>query len=85
MLRRPVSKLLKNLSPVISHHRTALHFEFEPEEAKPEWGPTKKMNMCNAIVSAQDIQLERDESTIIFGEDVKFGGVFRCTVRTGIQ
>ena len=28
----------------------------------------------------QDHQLGRNESTIIFGEDVKFGGVFRCTV-----
>ena len=27
-----------------------------------------------------DIALERDKSAIIFGEDVKFGGVFRCTL-----
>jgi len=27
-----------------------------------------------------DIQLDRNETTIIFGEDVKFGGVFRCCV-----
>ena len=35
--------------------------------------------MCQAIEHAMDLQLARDESTIIFGEDVKFGGVFRCT------
>ena len=35
--------------------------------------------MCQAIEHAMDLQLGRDESTIIFGEDVKFGGVFRCT------
>ena len=38
------------------------------------------MNMCTAIKDAIDVQLARDESTIVFGEDVKFGGVFRCTV-----
>lgn len=27
-----------------------------------------------------DIALEKDKSAIIFGEDVKFGGVFRCTL-----
>ena len=39
-----------------------------------------QLNMCQAICEAIDIQLGRDESTIVFGEDVKFGGVFRCTV-----
>ena len=38
------------------------------------------MNMCQAITNAIDVQMMRDESTIVFGEDVKFGGVFRCTV-----
>ena len=39
---------------------------------------SKKMG---CLIVYLDIQLARDESTIIFGEDVKFGGVFRCTVR----
>ena len=32
-----------------------------------------------AIKSAMDVSLEKDSSACIFGEDVAFGGVFRCT------
>lgn len=38
------------------------------------------MNMFTAINNAMDIALETDPSAMIFGEDVGFGGVFRCTV-----
>merc|ERR1711894_498814 len=38
------------------------------------------MNMCQALTSSMDISLQEDPTTIIFGEDVAFGGVFRCTV-----
>jgi len=42
------------------------------------------MNMIQAINSAMDIMLERDNNTVVFGEDVGyFGGVFRCTA--GLQ
>ena len=45
---------------------------------------TKNMNMIEAINSALDIMLERDQSTVILGEDVGyFGGVFRATA--GLQ
>ncbi|HQR21921.1 MAG TPA: alpha-ketoacid dehydrogenase subunit beta, partial [Burkholderiaceae bacterium] len=38
------------------------------------------MTMVQAIRSALDIMLGRDENVVIFGEDVGyFGGVFRCT------
>ena len=38
------------------------------------------MNMIQAVNSALDSCLERDENVCIFGEDVGyFGGVFRCT------
>ena len=36
--------------------------------------------MCNTIVETLDLALATDEEAIVFGEDVKFGGVFRCTV-----
>eukprot|EP00835_Amoeboradix_gromovi_P000929 NODE_35_length_31537_cov_0.293403.p11 type:complete len:333 gc:universal NODE_35_length_31537_cov_0.293403:13548-14546(+) len=39
-----------------------------------------KMNMCQAITNALDIALDTDEKAAIFGEDVAFGGVFRCTL-----
>ncbi|MFI4979619.1 MAG: alpha-ketoacid dehydrogenase subunit beta [Nevskiales bacterium] len=42
------------------------------------------MNMIQAINSAMDVMLARDENVVIFGEDVGyFGGVFRATA--GLQ
>lgn len=41
------------------------------------------MNMFQAINDALDTALKTDSSAIVFGEDVGFGGVFRCTV--GLQ
>jgi 2-oxoisovalerate dehydrogenase E1 component beta subunit len=40
----------------------------------------KKMNMFMAINDAMRIFLQTEENSAIFGEDVAFGGVFRCTV-----
>lgn len=42
--------------------------------------PVKTMNMIEAINSALDVMLERDDDVVILGEDVGyFGGVFRAT------
>lgn len=41
---------------------------------------TVKMNMLQAINSALDIAMANDDSAVIFGEDVGFGGVFRCSL-----
>ncbi|KAK4053787.1 hypothetical protein OIV83_001443 [Microbotryomycetes sp. JL201] len=41
---------------------------------------TSKMNMYTAIRDAQATTLRKDPSSMIFGEDVFFGGVFRCTM-----
>lgn len=38
------------------------------------------MTMLQSITSAMDLTLEKDPTAIVFGEDVAFGGVFRCTV-----
>ena len=46
-------------------------------------GETEKMTLLAAITNAMDISMATDPTTIIFGEDVAFGGVFRCTV--GLQ
>ena len=40
----------------------------------------EKMNLCTSINNALDISLEKDKHAIVFGEDVKFGGVFRCSM-----
>ena len=39
-----------------------------------------RMTMIQAVRSAMDVALERDERVVVFGQDVGyFGGVFRCT------
>ncbi|KAJ1888807.1 2-oxoisovalerate dehydrogenase subunit beta 2, mitochondrial, partial [Coemansia sp. IMI 209127] len=43
-------------------------------------GETRKMNMCQALNDAMRLVLASDDSAVVFGEDVAFGGVFRCTV-----
>lgn len=46
-------------------------------------GPTseiRRMNLYQALNDAMSIALATDDSAVIFGEDVAFGGVFRCTV-----
>jgi len=40
----------------------------------------QNLNLCASITNALDIALEKDDSAVVFGEDVKFGGVFRCTM-----
>ncbi|KAF6134263.1 hypothetical protein GIB67_010062 [Kingdonia uniflora] len=39
----------------------------------------KTVNLFSAINQALDIALDTDPRSYIFGEDVSFGGVFRCT------
>ena len=41
---------------------------------------TTTMTMIQALRSAMDVMLERDDNVVVFGQDVGyFGGVFRCT------
>jgi hypothetical protein len=47
------------------------------EEKSPT--ETERMNLFTAINNAMSIALQKDDSAVIFGEDVAFGGVFRCT------
>ncbi|KAI5280327.1 hypothetical protein KEM54_003744, partial [Ascosphaera aggregata] len=43
-------------------------------------GPTKKINLYQAINSALRSALAKSDKVLLFGEDVAFGGVFRCSV-----
>jgi len=43
-------------------------------------GNKKKMNLFSAINNALYTALDTDPRSYVFGEDVGFGGVFRCTV-----
>lgn len=38
------------------------------------------MNLFSAVNASMRSALARDESAVVFGEDVGFGGVFRCTI-----
>lgn len=61
--------------------RNASFFAYKPDEISPNVdGERLKMNMFTAINNAMDIALETDETTLVFGEDVAFGGVFRCSL-----
>ncbi|RZF43508.1 hypothetical protein LSTR_LSTR016088, partial [Laodelphax striatellus] len=44
---------------------------------------TTSMNMFQAIGSALDQTLKSNPNSVVFGEDVAFGGVFRCSM--GLQ
>jgi len=47
---------------------------------KPASRKTTPMTMIQALRSAMDVMLERDNNVVVFGQDVGyFGGVFRCT------
>jgi 2-oxoisovalerate dehydrogenase E1 component beta subunit len=43
-------------------------------------GKTRRMNLFTAVNDAMRIAMETDPTAVIFGEDVAFGGVFRCSV-----
>jgi 2-oxoisovalerate dehydrogenase E1 component beta subunit len=54
-----------------------------PIEVASEPGELKRMNLFTAINDAMRVAMMTDDSAIVFGEDVGFGGVFRCSV--GLQ
>lgn len=66
-------------TPLLAHSsQSALQ---SPElDAEIRNGTTKRMNLFQAINDALSIALAADESVILFGEDVAFGGVFRCSM-----
>ncbi|KZV73383.1 pyruvate dehydrogenase [Peniophora sp. CONT] len=41
---------------------------------------TRRMNLYQAVRDAMSIALAKDDTAVVFGEDVAFGGVFRCTM-----
>lgn len=65
--------------------RLSSHFVYEADKKAPIDGPTTKMNMFQAINNALDLALKDDDSALIFGEDVGFGGVFRCSLNLQVS
>ena len=55
---------------------------YHPQSPEPNYtslGPTSKLNLFTAINSAMQTAMKTDDTAIVFGEDVSFGGVFRCS------
>lgn len=55
---------------LVAQSRNVSHFNYQPDEKAPIEGEKQKMNMFTAINNAMDIALAKDESTLLFGEDV---------------
>ncbi|RYO77623.1 hypothetical protein DL766_006605 [Monosporascus sp. MC13-8B] len=67
-------------TPLLAHtSQTALGSTELPPEVRN--GTTKRMNLFQAVNDALSIALTEDENVLVFGEDVAFGGVFRCTMK----
>jgi 2-oxoisovalerate dehydrogenase E1 component beta subunit len=49
----------------------------------PQGSSTSRLNLFQAVNSGLRTALKEDPTTLCFGEDVGFGGVFRCTM--GLQ
>lgn len=67
-------------TPLLAHSsQAALSNPELPPEARN--GTAKRMNLFQAINDALSTALAEDETVLVFGEDVSFGGVFRCTMK----
>lgn len=85
MLLKNIIRKNKPISSRLFGSGVAVDFDFaekpnlnELKLKNPE--KTTKINLCTSIRDAMDIAMGADESALHFGEDVKFGGVFRCSV-----
>ncbi|KAF7923249.1 hypothetical protein BELL_0033g00180 [Botrytis elliptica] len=78
----PQAKLNKPIdygsTAILSHTSSSA---LQNPELSPEIrnGATKRMNLFQSINDALSLALSKDETTMVFGEDVGFGGVFRCS------
>ncbi|XP_061193592.1 2-oxoisovalerate dehydrogenase subunit beta, mitochondrial-like [Saccostrea echinata] len=55
------------------------HFTYVPDTPSAVYGDTTRMNLVQAINNTLDLTLATDPTAVLFGEDVAFGGVFRCS------
>eukprot|EP00580_Thalassiosira_gravida_P020721 CAMPEP_0201680374 /NCGR_PEP_ID=MMETSP0494-20130426/50567_1 /ASSEMBLY_ACC=CAM_ASM_000839 /TAXON_ID=420259 /ORGANISM="Thalassiosira gravida, Strain GMp14c1" /LENGTH=420 /DNA_ID=CAMNT_0048164093 /DNA_START=379 /DNA_END=1641 /DNA_ORIENTATION=- len=87
----PSSSSKNNLDPPSSSssssssyvdHSHLYNNTYHPQAPEPNYtdlGPTTKLNLFTAINSAMQTAMKTDPTAIMFGEDVAFGGVFRCS------
>ena len=65
------------------HQSSSSLFKSSSELPKPS--PTTRLNLFQSINSALTYALRTDDRTLIFGEDVAFGGVFRCSMNLATE
>nr|POE52197.1 2-oxoisovalerate dehydrogenase subunit beta, mitochondrial [Quercus suber] len=71
-------------TPLLHHTaKQALANEELSEDARN--GTTSRLNLFQSINSALSYALRTDERVMLFGEDVAFGGVFRCTMNLATE
>lgn len=63
--------------------RPSAHFTYHADVPASSDGECARMNMFQAINQSMELALDKDPNAVVFGEDVAFGGVFRCTI--GLQ
>ena len=67
-------------TPLLAHtSQSALASSELPPEVRN--GTTKRLNLFQAVNDALATALAEDENVLVFGEDVAFGGVFRCSMK----
>ncbi|EFX03338.1 2-oxoisovalerate dehydrogenase [Grosmannia clavigera kw1407] len=66
-------------TPLLAHTAQAALGQAELPAAVRS-GTTKRMNLFQAVNDAMATALGEDESVLLFGEDIAFGGVFRCSM-----
>lgn len=71
-----------NTTPLLHHHSSSVLASLP---SLPANTPTTRQNLYQAINSALQHALRTDERVLVFGEDVAFGGVFRCTMNLAAE
>lgn len=66
-------------TPLLHH----THSTLKNTPGLPSEGSSKRLNLFQSVNSALRTALGKSNKVLCFGEDVAFGGVFRCT--TGLQ
>ena len=66
-----------NTTPLLHQSSSAL---LQSSSEYPQSSGTTRLNLYQAINEALAQALRTDETTLLFGEDVAFGGVFRCSM-----
>jgi 2-oxoisovalerate dehydrogenase E1 component beta subunit len=61
-------------------HRAQSALQNEELSSEVRNGTTRQMNLFQSINDALSLALAADDSVLLFGEDVAFGGVFRCSM-----